>query len=534
MSITLRTNKSSALTYEQLDKNFTQFYYSSSLFSNNTILRLHYTGSNLLGSGFDNDVNRSHDITLPQFDITIPEAVAAGESKNIQYNSNSQFAGSSNFVYDDANTRVGIGTKVPSVPLHIKYPGASQGAIIRLNAHPTIDTDVSGTAFVEFYKGSEIIGKLGKVDQIESDNLYFSNNRVLEDNSKGKIIINFPVSGEDPTTNISTTFHHNGAGEALVGIGTTNPDRNLNINGNRGIGINSLTNPNVSFISAIPESIYNSLNTVGNKKLIPNGSSTSGLLMSSPEDTTGGNVVIAINSDTVDKNEGVNIISANQGSYTDSTVVASFQASGKVGINTNFPQDVGLTVAGNISGSGTLQVGTVGNASAYTDVSLIGVSSTGLVEKIAAVASPVPVGGIIIWSGAHNAVPAGWAVCDGSVSNGQTTPNLVSRFIMGADDGSNVSVGTTGGSADAVVVTHSHTTTVNDTGHFHTAGGANGNVDNQGLSPFEVTRDGREEVVNTDSATTGISVGVNSAGESGTNKNLPPYYALCYIMYVGS
>jgi hypothetical protein len=33
---------------------------------------------------------------------------------------------------------------------------------------------------------------------------------------------------------------------------------------------------------------------------------------------------------------------------------------------------------------------------------------------------------------------------------------------------------------------------------------------------------------NTENATTGISI--QSAGASGTNANLPPYYALCYIM----
>jgi hypothetical protein len=32
------------------------------------------------------------------------------------------------------------------------------------------------------------------------------------------------------------------------------------------------------------------------------------------------------------------------------------------------------------------------------------------------------------------------------------------------------------------------------------------------------------------SATTGITVENSSTGSSGTNANLPPYYALCYIM----
>jgi hypothetical protein len=38
--------------------------------------------------------------------------------------------------------------------------------------------------------------------------------------------------------------------------------------------------------------------------------------------------------------------------------------------------------------------------------------------------------------------------------------------------------------------------------------------------------------LNTDTKTTGITVATTNAnaGTSGTNANLPPYYALCYIM----
>jgi len=46
---------------------------------------------------------------------------------------------------------------------------------------------------------------------------------------------------------------------------------------------------------------------------------------------------------------------------------------------------------------------------------------------------PVPKGGIIMWSGNPNAIPAGWALCDGSVVAGTKTPNLSGRFIAGYD-----------------------------------------------------------------------------------------------------
>lgn len=41
----------------------------------------------------------------------------------------------------------------------------------------------------------------------------------------------------------------------------------------------------------------------------------------------------------------------------------------------------------------------------------------------------VPLGSIIMWSGIT--IPDGWALCDGTVSNGYTTPNLRGRFIAG-------------------------------------------------------------------------------------------------------
>ena len=53
----------------------------------------------------------------------------------------------------------------------------------------------------------------------------------------------------------------------------------------------------------------------------------------------------------------------------------------------------------------------------------------------------VPVGGIILWSGALDAVPTGWALCDGL--NG--TPNLEDRFVVGA--GNLFAQGSSGGSS---------------------------------------------------------------------------------------
>ena len=117
----------------------------------------------------------------------------------------------------------------------------------------------------------------------------------------------------------------------------------------------------------------------------------------------------------------------------------------------------------------------------------------------------VPVGGIIMWSGATNNIPSGWALCDGN--NG--TPNLQDKFIVGA--GSSYAVDATGGSADATLVSHTHNLLYNH-GSF---GGSSGAV---------TSRSGNTPV------TPGISGRESTEGSSATDANLPPYFALCYIM----
>jgi hypothetical protein len=131
----------------------------------------------------------------------------------------------------------------------------------------------------------------------------------------------------------------------------------------------------------------------------------------------------------------------------------------------------------------------------------------------------IPAGFIGLWSGAANAIPAGWALCNGA--NG--TPNLVDKFVLGAGT-STPAVGATGGSKDAIVVSHSHT--ASDSGHTHSLpstywGGGGGRAGQGG---------GLGESSSSTSGTGNANITVASAGQSGTNANLPPYYALCYIM----
>lgn len=146
----------------------------------------------------------------------------------------------------------------------------------------------------------------------------------------------------------------------------------------------------------------------------------------------------------------------------------------------------------------------------------------------------IPVGGIIMWSGSIASIPTGWSLCNGS--NG--TPNLLDRFIVGA--GSGYGVAATGGSANATLVSHSHTatSTVSDPGHFHdlqramyatAAGGAGTNGAEFGTAPTNGFVD--TTVKNANTLIT-VATTISTEGSSATNANLPPYYALAFIMRV--
>ena len=142
-------------------------------------------------------------------------------------------------------------------------------------------------------------------------------------------------------------------------------------------------------------------------------------------------------------------------------------------------------------------------------------------------------GMIMMWSGTIATIPTGWLLCNGSSG----TPDLRNRFVIGAfSDTTGVAYTTvtgantqTGGTKDAIVVSHTHTatSTVTDPGHNHTAAGTT-------APPFQAGGNAvfSPTTVNTSTATTGITVATTNSttGSSGTDQNLPPYYALAFIM----
>ena len=213
-----------------------------------------------------------------------------------------------------------------------------------------------------------------------------------------------------------------------------------------------------------------------------------------------------------------------------------------------------------------------------------------------------PAGTVSMWSGTASSVPNGYLLCDGSAvsrvaytdlfnaigtahgaGDGSTTfnlPNLRNRFVVG--EGTSYALAATGGSADATLVSHSHTVdshshgdgTLSVDNHSHGSGNLgtnnagshshsgniptplyvpNGDVDrgtgnsifslDNSQTQFTNNAGGHSHSIsgNTSNSSPGISgstgsesPGTDSQGSSATNANLPPYYALCYVIKVTS
>jgi microcystin-dependent protein len=190
-----------------------------------------------------------------------------------------------------------------------------------------------------------------------------------------------------------------------------------------------------------------------------------------------------------------------------------------------------FTVAGTLVASGqAVSSGTLNVTGAFQLDGTAGASGQVMVSAGSGTptwGSGFPSGGIIIWSGSSASIPSGWLLCDGTNS----TPDLRNRFVVGAT--STYAVNATGGSADAIVVSHTHTTTVTDPGHTHASSTGQGFL-TRNTSAGDALNGGSDwlfsNINSTASKTTGITVSANTTGSSGTNANLPPYFALCYIM----
>jgi hypothetical protein len=181
----------------------------------------------------------------------------------------------------------------------------------------------------------------------------------------------------------------------------------------------------------------------------------------------------------------------------------------------------GLTAANATNATNAVNVtGTIASGVTATTQAVSTDNTT--VATTAFVRDIIPSGVILMWSGSIASIPSGWLLCDG----GSGTPDLRNRFIVGA--GSTYAVNATGGSADSIVVSHTHTA-VNAGTHTHQYQ----TLTSQFVDGYDSTVVALPELsfsIGTTQAAGDHTHTINSTGVSGTNANLPPYYALAYIM----
>jgi microcystin-dependent protein len=214
-----------------------------------------------------------------------------------------------------------------------------------------------------------------------------------------------------------------------------------------------------------------------------------------------------------------------------------------------------LTLGGAITGTTATFSGAISSVSpAFTGTptaptAAAGTDTTQIATTAFVLANGAPTGSMMMW--ATGTAPSGWLLCEGDSISTSTyaalfavigytfggsgasflLPNYRNRFPVGAGD--SYVVGGTGGSKDAITVSHTHTLT--DPGHVHTlqdtnsrgitapGGGVIGGSSN--TPPAAPSNNNFIAALN---AVTGVTV--DSAGSSGTNANLPPYLGIRFII----
>jgi len=406
-------------------------------------------------------------------------------------------------------SNVGIGTTNPTSKLTVSGDGLFSGVVTAVNGIKGIGIQSGGIVIT-----TGIVTSLNFVGSGST----FSYNTATK-------TVDINISGSQWTFNtpaqpLTSNIHRvNG----FVGIGTTNPNSTLNVVG--GIGATFL---NVSGISTLGVTTTTNLTS---QQLNISGISTLGVttttnLTSQQLNISGISTFIGITTNT-------STLFANQLSVSGVSTLTTLRVgtgitlnSGNLGISgiSTFTGGLRASEGGDLVRLRVSGIATFNHI--YADgLTVVGVTTVGVVTAVTSIQATnfygggtIPVGGIIMWSGSIATIPTGWALCDGN--NG--TPNLTDRFVIGS--GNSYSVDATGGSKDAIVVSHTHS--ISDPGHLHPV--PNSSAAGPNISAFGQGDVNNQGTYNTSSAITGISI--QSTGSSGTNANLPPYYALAFIM----
>ncbi len=247
---------------------------------------------------------------------------------------------------------------------------------------------------------------------------------------------------------------------------------------------------------------------------------------------------------------GTNFYNAISGSVGNFTVNGNLGVTGTTSLSGALTYG-GVTLSNAVTGTGSMVLSAspalTGAPTAPTAAA--GTNTTQIATTAFVLANGVPTGGLVMWSTAS--APSGYLLCDGSAVSRTTYASLfaVVGSTFGSGDGSTTfnlpnytnrmpygtTIGATGGSANATLVSHTHTASVSDPQHSHSTTFNQTSKGNNATpymlsNPFIGENFNGSVALSTTSAATGISVGISTEGSSATNANLPPYLGINFII----
>jgi len=548
MAITLRSNKGTALTYNELDVNFSSVFYSASLSSDLSQLSLYYTGS---------AVQSASTINIPLNPYTGSQPEVAGNVGELQFKLNpTQFGGASAIVYDNSTgvDALVLGATTAATGEKLRVEGGD--VYLKDGSNFKIGTDSANATITYGGTTKDLILRNNFSDSNANIELYNGITPLLTVTGDGKVLHrgaantlgDFVISGSI----IFGKDHGNNYRSKLF----TWDSGNTRIENN--VGANLLP---------------------GNER---------GIILEGPHNA---HILMGIQSTT--GNESFSIVSAPPSSSAEPTynkMVAHFAADGNIGIGTSATvtgnvltvigkitgsDDINIdgkaTFSGDISGSGelyvsqsatisgSLTVNSIDNASSATNYNFLVQQNNDVVKQVNA--APIPQGGIIMWSGAVQSLPSGWNLCNGSTYNSVVTPDLRNKFVVASNNTTGTPTTTISGSAVSTGgnTNHDHYGTVNSTtltstqipSHNHSykdsyyieynnpgqgSSGTIGGADYVGPTHYKGSgdSDGDNRWVYWRTGTTnnqGSGQGHNHTIT--TSYHVPTFYSLAFIMYTG-
>jgi len=277
--------------------------------------------------------------------------------------------------------------------------------------------------------------------------------------------------------------------------------------------------------------------------------------------TASGNIIVT---NVISGTSNIGNLTVSGNATLSGNVTSNLVVDGNVSVTRNVVLSSNATVSGNIIVTNVISgTSSIGNLTVSGNATFIGnvITNDSFVGN-----GTVPAGSLLMWSLAS--APAGYLLCDGSAvsrttykrlydvigttfgnGNGSSTFNLPdyrNRMPIGA--GSTYSVAGTGGSADATLVSHTHTGTTSNPGDFITGSavtnlqGSGGSVMASASGAFSLSGGEQKAALSYNPGqslptTLNITAGSHThtfttdpTGSSGTNANLPPYLGIFFII----